>query len=466
MNEVDLQKIEEMSKLSVTENERLSGAKKPGFLRFFFLLLFSAALAAGLYYFSQNKKAPAGGDRFKKDKDVLVRVTQAASASVPVEIKTIGNALPYSVVNIVPQVSGQLVSVHFKQGDFVKKGDLLFQIDSAPFEAARSQVLAAIAKDEAQIQQAEATLARDRAQLGQLEANMNKDKAQAGYASKQNKRYKELLSQGAVSHEQTDQMATNLAIADATIEADLKQLENAKSVLDADRAAIKTAQGQLQADKAALRSTEIQLGWTSIRSPITGKTSSLNVYEGNIVTAHGSQSLLSIAQIKPIYVTFAVPEQHLDRLRKSMHEGTLRIQADIGGIQENAVLGKVSFLENTVNTSTGTINMRASFENEDQKLFPGQFVDVTLRIPASADSIVVPNSAIQTTQSGPAVFLITSENKAVLCPVEIERSAGELSAVKGKIKAGDQVVVDGAMQLSNGSKVRIAKGARASLRDN
>ncbi len=462
MNDVNLDKLEEMADLAVRdESEKLKHQGKSSIVRFFFLLLLGAAMLAGIYFFTAGAKKK---EVIKpKERDSVVTVARAYTASVPIEIRSIGNVLPFSVVNVVPQVSGQLKTVHFKQGAFVKKGELLFQIDPSPYEASLAQAEGNLAKDEAVVQQAEAALARDQAQLGQLEANMEKDRAQAAYAEKQNQRYKQLLGQGAVSHEQTDQMSTNLAVANATIQADLKQMENAKSVLDADRAAIRTAKGQMQADMAQVKTAKIQLGWTTIRSPIDGKTSSLNVYEGNVVTAQSNQPLVSIAQIKPIYVTFTVPEQHLDQLRHALKSKTLKLQADIGGVQENNVQGEVSFLENTVNTTTGTVTMRAAFANDDLKLFPGQFVDVTVSIPANRESVVIPNQAIQTTQQGPAVFVLGADNKVVLVPVDLDRTVGDNAAISKGLKPGDIVVTDGQMQLASGSKVRIVKEPKSTF---
>ncbi len=451
--------LDEMTELTrADESERVEQGQKPGFIRIVFLLLLGAAVLAGIWYFTiATKKAPV---EKAKERNVPVTVAVAKTASVPVQIKSIGNVLPFSVVNVVPQVSGQLKAVCFRQGQYVHKGDLLFQIDPSAYEAALAQAEGNVAKDMATVQQCEATLARDEAQVGQVRANMEKDRAQKELAARQSQRYSSLLSQGAVSHEQTDQMSTNLAVASATIEADLKAIENAKSVLDADRAAIKTAKGQLAADQALVRTAQIQLGWTKIHSPIEGKTSSLNVYEGNVVTAQSNQPLVSIAQVKPIYVNFTLPEQNLDQVRQALRAKTLKLQADIEGVKENGVTGQVSFLENTVNTTTGTVTMRAAFDNENQRLFPGQFVDVTVSIPATEDSVVVPTTALQTTQQGTAIFVVKPDNSVVLVPVELERSTADTAAIKTGLKAGDVVVTDGQLSLSPGSKVRIVKGAK------
>ncbi len=460
MSNIELQEHNAMKELTRTdETEKTEKADKPNYLRFVLLLILGAAMLAGLWYFSNaSKKTPAAA---VKEREVPVTVATAGSASVPIEIRSIGNVLPFSVVNVIPQVSGQLKTVFFKQGQFVKKGDLLFEIDPSPYKAALAQAEGNVAKDIANIQQAEAAVVRDQAQIGQIQANMAKDEAQAGYAKKQDARYNSLLSQGAVSHEQSDQMDTNLSVASATIQADLKQIENAKSVVEADKAAIRTAKGILQADQAAAQTAQIQLSWTTIRSPINGKTGSLNVYEGNVVTANSNAPLVSIAQVKPIYVTFTVPEQYLDQVRHGLKNKKLRLFAQIEGVKANAVEGQVSFLENTVNTSTGTVTMRAAFDNEDHRLFPGQFVDVVASIPAEGESVVIPSTALQTTQQGTAVFIVKPDNTVFLSPVQILRSTADTAAVSSGVKKGDTVVTDGQLQLSPGTKVKIVKGAKS-----
>jgi multidrug efflux system membrane fusion protein len=445
-----------MAELTRNETSIEKQAKRPGLVRFLFLLALGAVVLVGLWYFTTAMKKATPVDTHK-ERTVSVSVAVAKSASVPIEIKSIGNVLAYSVVNVVPQVSGQLRQVYFRQGQYVKKGDLLFEIDPSLYQAALAQAQGNVDKDAANVQQAEAALARDQAQVGQAQANLMKDQAQASYAGKQNQRYNSLLTQGAVSHEQSDQMETNLSVANAAILADQKQIENTLSVVNADRAAIKTAQAQLETDRAIMRNAQIQLGWTTIRSPIDGKTGSLNVYAGNVVTAQNNQPLVSIAQVKPIYVTFTVPEQNLDQVRAALRAKTLKITANIEGVKANAVEGDVNFLENTVNTNTGTVTMRASFSNEDHHLFPGQFVDVTVSIPSNAPSVVVPTTALQTTQQGTAVFVVKPDNTVYLAPVTVDRSNVDIAALGSGIKTGDVVVTDGQLQLGPGTKVKVTQ---------
>ncbi|HEY9714785.1 MAG TPA: biotin/lipoyl-binding protein, partial [Chroococcales cyanobacterium] len=350
-----------------TDLEALSttvGTRNRSSLQKWIVLLVVVVICAAGGYFLMNglkKKDDTDKKASKQDRVVPVTVATARTDAVPIEIHSIGNVLPYSTVNVIPQASGQLTKVCFTQGQYVKKGQLLFQIDPRPYQAALDQALGNCARDEAQIQQAQANKSRDIANVGQLQANKQRDMAQAKYADVEVGRYATLVQQGAVSHEQSDQVNTNLATAQATIDADQKAIENAQAVVNADNAAIETAKGTLKADQAAAQNARIQLGWTQIRSPIDGRTSSLNVYQGNIVTANSNQPLVSIAQVQPIYVNFTVPEQNLDVVRSNLASGKLEVDALIEGVKADAVKGNVSFLESTVNTTTGTIVMRAAF---------------------------------------------------------------------------------------------------------
>lgn len=416
------------------------------------LALFAALVTALLLAVSRPHAV------IKKERAVPVSVATASTSNVPLKIRSIGNVAPYSVVNITAQVSGQLTHVYFKQGQLVRKGDLLFQIDPRPYKAALDQAEGNIAKDRAQIEVAQANLAKDRAQVGQLEAGMKKDEAQLTFAGTENKRYAELVAEGAVSHEQSDQMTNNASQAAATVQADKKAIENAQAVVQADLAQIDTARGTLSADEGAVENARIQLGWTQIRSPIDGRTGSLNVYEGNNVTANSSTSLVTINQIQPIYVTVTVPEQYLADVRRAQKNGTLAMQALIEGSAADAVDGTISFIENTVNTSTGTILLRGSFANASQHLYPGQFVDVNLTIPSAGKNVVVPQRAIQMTQQGASVYVVRPDGRVAIVPVQIGQSSGETTAVTGGLASGATVVVDGQMNLSSGSLVKIQRG--------
>ncbi|MBS1990128.1 MAG: efflux RND transporter periplasmic adaptor subunit [Cyanobacteria bacterium SZAS LIN-2] len=411
-----------------------------------------------LIYFAPGMLKGAEPSKAEKKRDRVVPVTVATAGlqTVPIEIRSIGNVLAFSTVNVTPQVSGQLTKVYFTQGQFVKKGDLLFQIDPRQYQAALAQAEGNVAKDRAMVQSAMANMMKDKATVGQYEANLKKDRASLAYANLEKGRYAMLVDQGVVSHEQSDQYNTNAATADATIQADMKAIENAKASLQVDQAAIDTAKGTLQSDQGVADNARLQLSWTTIRSPMDGRTSSLNVYEGNIVNATGMpQPMVSIAQVNPIYVTVAVPEQYLADLRRAQQEGTLKMQALIEGRKADYVTGTISFMENTVNTSTGTITMRASFANQDSRLYPGQFVDVLISMPPKGPSVTVPTRAVQNTQQGTSVYVVKPDKTVTLTTIKAGQASGDFTAVLEGINVGDIVVTDGQLQLSPGAKVQV-----------
>ena len=288
-----------------------------------------------------------------------------------------------------------------------------------------------------------------------LQATLSKDVASAQYAAAEMKRYGLLVQQGAVSHEQSDQMSTNNATAQALIEADKKSVENEQEVLKADQAAIATARGTLEADEAAADNSRIQLGWTKISSPLDGRTGSLNVYQGNIVQANQTTALVTIDQIQPIYIQFTLPEQNLDQIRESIANNTLRVDALIEGRKADSVRGTVSFLQNTVDTTSGTVGLRATSPNLTKNLFPGQFVDIVVTMPSDGQTVVVPATALQTSQQGNSVYVVKPDNTVDFVSVDVKRTFGNMAAIGSGIKAGDTVVTDGQLQLTPGAKISI-----------
>ena len=403
-------------------------------------------------FFLLRPQAPAN----KKDKSVPVVVATAQSGSLPMETKSIGNVLPFSVINVTPQVSGQLAQVYITQGQMVRKGQVMFQIDPRSYEAAVAQARGNVAKDQGQVAMAVSNRNKDIATVGQLQANLRKDMSSLTYAQREMQRYNNLYKQGAVSLEQSDQMATNAAAAQSAIEADKKAIENARAVMASDLGQIASMKGTLEADQALLSTAELQLSWTKIVAPIDGRTGSFNVYPGNIVTANNSAApLVTIEQIQPIYIQFTLPEQNLDEIRRSLTDGTLQVQALIEGKKTNSVGGKVSFLESTVNTTSGTITMRAIFANEAQSLFPGQFVDVVVTMPPGASTVVVPSTAVVVSQTGNSVYVLRQNQTVDFVNVTVARTFGELTAITSGLKPGDLVVVDGQLQLTPGAHVHV-----------
>jgi len=411
----------------------------------------------GYMWMHASQSKDASNSAKKKDRMPPVTVATAVQQNVPIEVRSIGNVLSYSVVNVVPQVSGQLTKVTFTQGQAVKKGDLLFEIDPRPYQAALQQAQGNVAKDTAQVAAARANVAKDQAQVELLQATVSKDVASAQYAKDEMTRYASLVKQGAVSNEQSEQMTTNAATSEQQIEADKKAVENQKQVLNADKAAIATAQGTLEADKAVISNAQIQLGWTQIRSPLDGRTGSLNVYQGNVVQANQSTPLVTIEQVQPIYIQFTLPEQNLDQIRRAITDKTLKVEALIEGAKADNVEGTVSFLQNTVDTTSGTVSMRAMFANSRSKLFPGQFVDVVVTMPSDGATVVVPATALQTSQQGNSIYVVQPDNSVKFISVELKRTYGNMAAIGKGLNAGDVVVTDGQLQLSPGMKVTIQK---------
>ncbi len=427
-----------------------SHLKKPIPRKALLVVALVIALVAGnfLFKFLAERNKPDA-----RDKKVAVTVGVAKIQEVPIEIRSIGNVVPYSVVNVVPQVGGQLTKVYFTQGQFVKKGQLLFQIDPRPFQAALDQARGNVARDVAQIAAANATMRKNIAMIGSAEADITKQKVAEEFAKREQTRFAELAKEGAVSHQQSDQMLTNSLTATATLAAGRKMLENAHEVVEGDKANIDVLRGTLRADQAIARNAEIQLGWTQIRSPLDGRTGSLNIYEGNIVTANSATPLVTIDQVQPIYISFTLPEQHLNQIRKCLAEGTLRVKALVGGEKTEAVIEKVTFLEHNVNTAAGTVTLRATAPNLDKKLFPGQFLDVIATMPPDGQTIVVPESAVQPSQDGNAVYVVKPDNTVEYRPVELKRTYAGFAALGKGVNPGEVVVTDGHMQLTPGASV-------------
>jgi multidrug efflux system membrane fusion protein len=327
---------------------------------------------------------------------VPVVAATVSQKDVPVQLHAIGNVLPYSTVTVRAQVTGELTGVFFKEGQDVKKGDLLFTLDRRPYEAA--------------LNQAEGTLARDL--------------AQAQNADLQARRYATLLEDGVVPKEQYDQMESNRKALEATVRADQAAVENAK----------------------------VQLQYCSIYSPIDGRTGNLLANQGNLIGANNT-SLVVINQVKPIYVSFALPESQLADVRKYASSGELKMQAVIPN--EKPSEGALTFIDNAVDLTTGTIKLRGTFPNADELLWPGQFVDVMLGLTVRPRAIVVPSQAVQTGEQGQYVFVIQSNMTAELRPVTVDSTMNGQSVIAKGLQAGEQVVTDGQSRLTAGSKVEL-----------
>ena len=358
---------------------------------------------------------------------VPVVATKVTQRSVPIEVTAVGNVEAYSTINMVPQIGGQLTEVFFHEGDFVKKGAKLFTIDPSPIEA--------------QVAQAEANLSRDEALLAQSEANLAKDVVGEKYARDQAARYAQLFAQGIVSKEQGDQLASTA--------------DSLTAGVRADRAAAESIKAQMRADQAAIRNLKVQLGYTTIYSPIDGRTGNLTVKPGNVVAANTS-SLMSITQVQPIYATFSVPETHLSAIRRYMAQGRLSVEATPqDGSSSRAAQGQLTFVDNNVDSTTGTIKLKGTFPNAENTLWPGEYVNVVLRMAVQQNALVVPNQAVQTGQDGTYVYVVKDDRTVEMRPVTSSLRVDQDLVIDKGLAEGETVVTEGQLRLSPGSRVQI-----------
>jgi multidrug efflux system membrane fusion protein len=319
-------------------------------------------------------------------------------------VKAIGAVEAYSNVSVKTQITGELTGVHFKEGQDVSKGQLLFTLDKRPFEAAFKQAQGMLAKDQ----------------------------AQAANARAQAKRYESLNKAGVVSKEEYEQMQSNADALDAAV----------------------------LADQAAVDSARVQVVYCTIYSPIDGRTGPLLIHQGNMIKANDTPFLVSINQVQPIYATFTVPEQNLADIKRYSSQGKLRVQAFIPNDTRGPAVGWLSFIDNTVDQATGTIKLKGEFANTDRRLWPGQFVDVVLTLAQQPKTIVVPSQAIQNGQTGQFVFVIKPDMTVEARPVTLDRSTDGQAVISKGLAAGEQVVTDGQLRLVPGvTKVELKQAA-------
>jgi membrane fusion protein, multidrug efflux system len=390
----------------------------------------------------------------QKRPPVPVAVAAVEQKNMAVQIGAIGTVEQYSQVTVRAQVGGELMRVYIKEGQDVKKGDLLFAIDPRTAEAALAQAQANLAKDRVQVQQARAALQRDLARVGQSKAALARDQAQAKNAEVQAKRYQELLQKELISKEQHDQYQTTAEALGATVQDDQADVRSAEETARADEQAIKSAEEVVRADEAAVDNAKVQLGYTTIRSPMDGRLGSLGLNQGNVVRVNDS-TLITINQIQPIYVSFTVPQQQLPAIKRYMAEGTLDVSVLPAG-DPKAQHGRVTFIDNAVDPTTGTIRLKATFGNEDKRLWPGQFVNVTLTLTTQPGAIVIPAQAVQSGQGGSQfVFVVKEDSTVDNRRITVERTQGNETVVSQGLTAGERVVVDGQPRLTPGAKVEV-----------
>jgi len=359
---------------------------------------------------AQSSNAPpAGGGRGGgQNAAVPVTVGKAVQKSMPITIQGIGTVIAASTVSVRAQITGEMMSVNFKEGEDVEQGQVLVTLDKRPFEAA--------------LQQAQATL--------------EKDTAQAANARAQAARYQDLLQRGIATREQVDTMRTQATALEATV----------------------------AADRANIETATVQLTYATIKSPMSGRTGLLQVHPGNLIRAQDTNPIVTINKITPVYVSFSVPEAQLPALKRYMGaQGTLPATAlpptEIG----TPSAGRINFIDNAVDPTTGTIKVKGTFPNEDRRLWPGQFVNVTVRLTSDPKALVVPSAAVQTGQQGTFVFVVKPDQTVELRTVAVARIAGDETVLESGVSPGDTVVTDGHLRLVPGSRISVknSNGPRA-----
>jgi len=384
---------------------------------------------------------------------VPVLAAEVVRKDVPLDVAVIGTVQALTNVGVKAQVSGQVVKVHFNEGQDVTAGQLLFTVDPRPFEATVAQAEANVGRDTAQMRQAEAGLAQRRAEVQQALANLERDQAQLENARVQERRYKTLVEKELVAREQYDQFRTNLSALEATVSADRAAVENAKAAALAAQAGVDNARAVIRADEAMVDTAKLNLAYTTIRAPMQGRTGNTMLQAGNVVKANDDNPMVVIAQVHPIYVSFAVPQQHLAAIKQYQAAGALAVRATPTGAPKPA-RGRLTFVNNTVDPTTGTIQLKGTFDNADNTLWPGQYVEVVLTL-ASEPAVVVPSQAIQPGQQGPYVFVVKPDLTVQPRPVELGRRLATETIVTKGLAAGERVVTDGQLRLIPGSRVEI-----------
>jgi membrane fusion protein, multidrug efflux system len=376
------------------------------------LLAVAAGAAAGWRYWAQfepvvqnamaavtgkaSASTPAAAPKQQAVPPVAVVTAPVTRKAMPVKFETIGTVQPIATVSIRSRIDGQIVQVHIKDGQDVKAGDLLFSLDSRAIEA--------------QIRQVEAVVARDRAQLTQARRDLE--------------RLTELAAKEYAARTKVDDSRTQGAALEAAV----------------------------RASEASVENMRVQLSYHSIKAPIDGRVGAISLKTGNVVK-NNEGSITTINQIKPIYVSFSVPQASLIEIREAMSAGPVTVSASPPGDTEPPATGQLAFIDNAVDAATGTINLKAAFPNTRERLWPGQFANVSVTLKVENEAIVVPSAAVQIGQNGPYVFTVGPENTAVLKQVTVARQLGSETVIASGLQPGETVVTDGAYRLFRGAKM-------------
>jgi membrane fusion protein, multidrug efflux system len=359
-----------------------------------------AALVHAAVLLAACAKGPA---RIDPHDAVPVRVGEVIQKDVPIPISEIGSVEPHSTVAIKAQIGGELIEVGFHEGQDVRRGDLLFRIDPRPYEAA--------------LKSAQAQLDRDQVQLKTAQQDVG--------------RYADLVKKDYVTQEEYERIRTNAAALEAAV----------------------------AADRAAVENATVQLEYCTIRSPIDGRTGKLLVNRGNLVKANADTPLVVINQIDPIYVAFSVPQQELPEIKARRTTGKLEVRVTIPDGAAQPPPGTLSFIDNTVDNTTGTVLLKATMPNHDRLLWPGQFVTVSLQVSTKPNALLVPTEAIQTGQQGPYVYVVKPDLTVESRPVVQDGVYEHETIVAKGVQAGEKVVTDGQIRLVPGATVKIQDAA-------
>jgi multidrug efflux system membrane fusion protein len=357
---------------------------------------------------------------------IPVSVAMATQESMPIEVHAVGTVEASAVIQVKSQISGTLTRVAFAEGSNVNDGDLLFQIDPRPYEEA--------------LRQAQASLQRDSALLNQAQANLAKDVAQSKSLQADAERYAQLAKGGVVSRSQTDQTTAAAESNKASIKADEATIESARAALESDRTAIDTA--------------KLNLSYCEIHSPVSGRVGNLLVHQGNLIAANSATPLVTINRLEPIWVSFGVPEEHLSTIRKSAEGRQLPVTVSLQNDAAQKTTGALSVIDNSVDTTTGTIRLKATFDNKNRLLWPGQAVDAALILGTQQNVVVVPAEAVQPGLRGQMVYVVKPDQTVETRIVTVGLTRGSKIVIAKGLKSGETVVTDGQLRLFPGARIR------------
>jgi multidrug efflux system membrane fusion protein len=415
-------------------------------LRSIRLVLYLAGLSSALITGCANKAA----QNFDRP-PAPVSVTEAVAQDVPTYLDAIGKTVAREVVSVQPQVSGRITKIHFTDGANLRKGDLLFTIDTRPFEA--------------RVKQAQANLSKDEALKRQAEANLAREVAQAKWGETQVKRYRTLVESGVVPREQYEELRANLDTLNANV--------------GAARAAVGSANEVMKVDAAAIENAKVELSYCYIRSPIDGRAGQRLVDIGNVVTPGGpvsttssnggpssssgnSSALLVIERLDPIYADFTISQDNLTQVQEQMRAGTLTTEVRLPDNPENHVTGQLTFLDNAVQNTTGTVSLRATIPNDGHRFWPGRFVNIRLVLSTIHQAVLIPATAPQMSAKGSFVYVVKQDSTAEQRPVSLGQRQGDLVVVVTGVQAGERVVTAGQLGVTPGGKVLIQQPTASS----